>query len=103
MLSLEEYAIAKDQCCIGYFGPDKKIMRELIAARPVIERLLPGIKVYVSCRAEYIDPSAEMMIASTDLKVRRHDFAYFLEIRSDGFASPVKKLLEGIQLSKISV
>jgi hypothetical protein len=104
MISLEQYAIAKDRCCLGYFGPDVSILRELVAARPTIEQLLPGIKVYISCRADFIKKlSTHMMIPSNELKAHRHDFAYFAEIRSDGFRSPVQQILDGIRSVKIPV
>jgi hypothetical protein len=105
MISLQKYATAKDHCCIGYFGPDKSILRELITARPTIETILPGIKVYIACRAEFINlvPNLDMMIPSNELKSRIHDFAYFTEIRADGSMSPVKQLLDGIRSEKMEL
>lgn len=102
MISLEQYSIAKNHCCIGYFGPDVSILQELVAARPTIEELLPGIKVYISCRPDYAKNIGiiDVIIPSTELKARKHDFAYFAEIRSDGYESPVQQLLDGIQRDK---
>lgn len=102
MIPLEKYAVAKDHCCIGYFGPDLDILQELVAARPVIEHMLPGMKVYISCRPDFIAKFTghERMIPSTELKSQRQCFGFFQEIRHNGRVSPVQELLSGIQSAK---
>lgn len=102
MIELQKYASIRNNCCIGYFGPDWGIVKELVDARPVIERVLAGMTVYISCRPDFVEKLSgyNNVIPSNELKSYRNKFGYFDEIRSNTITSPVQDLLKGLHSDK---
>lgn len=48
-VSLKQYVLIKDKYCIGYFGSDTKKIKKLFTVRNLIEKQLPGIKIFIVC------------------------------------------------------
>ena len=47
-----QYVKVKDRYCIHYVGPKDEYIDQLLQIRQAIEEDLPGIQVYLCCRAE---------------------------------------------------
>ena len=79
LIPLPLYAKIKDNYCIGYFGESQEIIDDLIKARPIIEKELPGLRLYICC-ADEKELKEERMFAKSELASKIKEFAYFREI-----------------------
>lgn len=95
MIPLPEYAKIKDNYCVAYMGHSKEYLVQLKLARPFIESELPGTKVYICCRDEYMYllSGQERILPRSELQERRSGFAYVRELLCDMASNPVEQLL----------
>ena len=66
MVPLPLYNKIKNRYCIGYFGNSPEILLDLKVARPIIEKALPGIEIYISCA----DEKADLLLKETEIILR---------------------------------
>lgn len=95
MISFEQYVKIKDNYCIGYFGPELSYVLEIADAIPFIEKEVPGVKIFLSCRDEFcakISDKSKVVPVSL-LKSQRYEFAYVRDMKYDGKLTPAKVLL----------
>jgi len=84
-IPLTHYVKIKNNYCIGYFGSDKNVISKLIKYRPVIEKELPGIRIYIACNGEMSEILAGEVRVVYDLEVYdlRDKVAHFRELEPD--------------------
>lgn len=99
----KKYLGIKDKFCIYYYGLFNEFALQLIYLRPTIEKELPGLELYISCKNEL-----KSIIGNPPRVVYKDDFqeyhyAHSQELRFNQVDHPVMKLLEdsNISLSKI--
>ena len=82
MIPLPLYAKIKDRYCIGYFGDSDNVIRQLKKARPLIEKELPGIQVYICCNDEKVNilKNEDRVVPRSTLEVVAKEVAYFREM-----------------------
>lgn len=82
MIPLPLYAKIKDRYCIGYFGKSEDTLLDLKKARPVIEKELPGIQVYICCDDEKADllSGEDRVFLKSELQDKIKEIAYFREM-----------------------
>lgn len=85
MIPLPLYAKIKDRYCIGYFGQSENILLDLKKARPIIEKELPGIQVYICCEDEKADVlvGEDRVILRSTLPEKIKEIAYFRELTEE--------------------
>lgn len=95
MIPLPEYAKIKDNYCVAYFGHSKDYIIQMRLVRPLIERELPGTKVFICCRDEfmYLLGGQERVLPRSELQSSRSKFAYVRELLCDMQSNPVDQLL----------
>lgn len=81
-MPLPLYAKIKDRYCIGYFGQSEKTLADLKKARPLIEKELPGIQIYICCEDEMASllSGEERIILRSQLQEKVKEIAYFREL-----------------------
>lgn len=81
-MPLPIYAKIKNRYCIGCFGQSGKILTDLKKARPLIEKELPGIEVYICCDDEKADflNGEERVILRSQLTEKIKEIACFREL-----------------------
>jgi hypothetical protein len=94
-LPLPQYAKAKDNYCIAYYGNNKEHLVQLRLLRPFMESTFPGIKVYLACRedAAYLFKGEERIFTSEELKTNKHLLAYIRELTCDMQSHPVEEFM----------
>ncbi len=84
-IPLTHYVKVKNNYCIGYFGSDENVILKLIKSRPIIEKELQGIRIYIACNEEM----SELLIGEvrvvydSELDDLRNKVAYFRELEPD--------------------
>jgi hypothetical protein len=93
-MMLKEYAKAKNNCCLVYLGPLQEVVEDLISVRPELERLMPGVTIYLCLRDEFVEKlSQSLLIPISQIKNQKQHFAYLEEVTFDGKDLPSSKLL----------
>lgn len=105
MIEFSKYAKIKDHYCICYFGYSDEYLVQLRLLKPVIERHLPGLKLFLGCKDEKwpILGEFEAILRVSELKSRRVEFAHIWELKFDGEVHPVEKLLSEAGITHCSV
>lgn len=80
MIPLPTYAKIKDRYCVGYFGDSEDVLTDLLKARPVVERELPGISLYICCADEKAHMFKDKVIPKSKLPEMIKEIAYFREL-----------------------
>jgi hypothetical protein len=93
-VSLPVYAKIKDNYCISYYGNNREYLLQLKVLRPIMESMLPGIKVYISCKEEsiYLLKGEDRVIPRNQLQ--KDDFAYVRELVCNMECHPVEELMK---------
>jgi hypothetical protein len=95
MIALPDYAKVKDNYCIAYFGHSKEYIVQLRLLRPIMETSFPGIKVYLSCKDQYMYllKNEERIVSETDLLKNKKQYAYIREITCDMTKHPIEQFM----------
>lgn len=96
-LTIPHYAKIKDNYCIAYFGYNNEYLIQLKLLRPIIEKELPGIKVYLACKKDsmYLLQNEERILdRETLIDTKYNQFAYVREINCDMLLHPIEELLQ---------
>lgn len=105
MIEFPKYAKIKDCYCVCYFGPNNEYLLQLKLLQTTVEEQLPGLKLFFGCRDDktHIFQDCERVLKVSELKMRRYDFAYIRELRTDGIIHPVEEFLNeaGIKNYKV--
>ena len=100
MITLSHYSRIKDNYCISYFGPCEDYIVQLRLLRPFIEESLPGLRVYIACKDQSVHwlKDCDRIIKLSEIKIKRTDVAYTLELSFDGKYHPIQKLMDNINI-----
>ena len=101
MIPLSQYAKVKNRYCICYFGPSREYFEHLISIRPIIEKELPGIEIYLVCRDSflYLAENQARIMNQSKLVEMKWQFGYIRELKSNFVNDPVKAILTESQLN----
>ena len=92
---LTHYVKVKNKYCIAYFGNCFEYLIQLALLRPLLEKTLPGISIYLACKDEalYLLQGQENILSRSVLKDKKDAFGYVREIHCDMENHPVEELL----------
>lgn len=95
MISFPKYADIKDRYCICYFGHSDEYLVQLRLIKPVIERNLLGLTVYIGCQdaKSHLLQDCNHTLKATELKSKRYEFGHIKEIKYNGSTHPIEDLL----------
>lgn len=51
---LPKYAKIKNNYCVGYYGTDNYLLRQLLQVKKKVEQTFPGLNLYIVCEDEKI-------------------------------------------------
>ena len=85
MIPLPLYAKIKDCYCISYLGNLDNVLLDLKKARPIIEKELPGIQIYICCNDDKIDlfKNEKNIILKSEIENRINELAYYRELKNE--------------------
>lgn len=94
-----EYVKIKDNYCCCYLGNTAEYVVQLKLLRPYIEKQLPGVRLYLSCRNSffYLLEDEPRCLPANELNDYRRTFAYIREL-SFKTKHPVLEFMEESQL-----
>ena len=102
-LPFPQYSKVKHRYCIAYFGPCAEYVVQLLYVRSAIEKELPDIEIYLSCRDDFkrITGDSQKIIFISEWATRKREIAYLRELRCDMQKHPILELIEesSLQLS----
>jgi hypothetical protein len=77
------YITIKNNYCCSYLGNNPEYVVQLKLLRPYIEKQLPGIKIFITCKDSfmYLLEGEDKVFPISILKERKYDFAYIREIQ----------------------
>lgn len=105
MISLANYAKIKDKYCICYYGPCKEYILQLKLLKKIIEKNFPKIQIGFGCRDEYYEcfgPEYDVM-KSSEIKLKRENYAHISEIKFDGIKHPILQFLENCEIKEYEI
>jgi len=84
-IPLTHYVRIKNNYCVGYFGSDKNVILKLIKSRPIIEKELPGVRIYIACNEEMSEILAGevRVVYGPEVYDLRDKVAHFRELELD--------------------
>jgi len=96
MFTLPHYAKIKDNYCVAYYGNSKEYLTQLKLLRPIMEKQLPGIKVFIACRNDsiYLLKNEERILSKEELQTKKTDFAYIRELTCDMESHPIENFMK---------
>lgn len=87
VIPLPEYAKIKNNYAICYYGTDDKVIESLLLARILIEKKLPGLKLYIGCLQE------KEFLVKTQIVNKPDKAAYTHNLSDQATIEDVEKLL----------
>lgn len=93
MMTLPEYAAAKDSYCVCYYGHCDEYVILLTLLRPVLERHFPGLRLSVGCRDDK-KHLYDGVVSMSEIRADRRRFSHVRELTYDGRSHPVESLLD---------
>ncbi|RDJ35636.1 MAG: hypothetical protein DWQ19_12525 [Crenarchaeota archaeon] len=87
-----KYLEIKDKYCIAYYGVFNEFIWQLNYLRPAIEKELPGVQLYISCKDELKEINSERIVPQSHFN--KHNFAYVRKLNFNNISHPIEDLLE---------
>lgn len=94
MIGFEDYAKIKNNYCLTYVGHSAEFLVQLRLLRPHIERLYTDLRLTIGCRDEMVNWVGDRHLKASELKARRHEFAFMRTLEFDGINHPVEQFLD---------
>lgn len=93
---LTNYARIKNRYCICYYGPCDEYIVQLINLRPLIEKNLPGLQIFISCKddLDYLVKNQERIVLKSKILEEKKNFAHLRQLKCNMEEHPVYSLLE---------
>jgi hypothetical protein len=93
---LPQYAEIKDNYCIAYYGDNREYIVQLKILRPTMEKTFPGIKVYLSCKNNYMYllKGEQRIIQFEELDKNRNLFGYIRTIKDENNTHPIENFMK---------
>lgn len=90
-----QYVNIKDNYCCCYLGYNTEYIVQMNLLRRSIEKQLPGLKMFISCRDEflYLLEGNDQIIPSSMIEAHKSNFAYIREITYKHL-HPIQHLME---------
>lgn len=100
-LAFPQFTKIKNRYCIAYFGPCLEYVLQLLYLRPAIEKELPGIEVYIACRADCkrLVENQPRIFLGNEVHENIRQIAVLREIRCDLKSHPILNLIEEAELT----
>ena len=94
-IPLPQYAEIKDNYCIAYYGDNREYIVQLKILRPAMEKTFPGIKVYLSCKNNYMYllKDEQRIIQFEELDKNRNLFGYIRTIKNENNTHPIENFM----------
>lgn len=100
-IPLTQYAKIKNKYCISYYGNSNEYLVQLKFVRPHIERVYPGIQLYLACKDETFYLLEDEPRTLKRSEYCKDNFAYTRELNCDMHSHPVEQILKESNISKI--
>lgn len=100
-IPLTQYAKIKNKYCISYYGNSNEYLVQLKFVRPHIERVYPGIQIYLACKDETFYLLEDEPRTLKRSEYCKDNFAYTRELNCDMHTHPVEQILKESNISKI--
>ena len=96
-----KYAIVKNNYCICYFGNCNEYLIQLKYLRSIIEKELPGIKIYIGFKdgLHGLLEGESNIVPNDVLKIKKKKYAYIRELKCNMVDHPVWELLKESNIS----
>lgn len=91
----------RNKYCVAYYGPYNEFIWQLIYLKPIIEKQLPDLQLYISCKDEmkaYLD--ADYIISQSDLT--NHLFVYIRKLTFDNVNHPIESFIKESKIALTS-
>jgi len=98
---LPTYAKIKDRYCIAYFGNCNEYLIQLKLLRPHIQKIYPGIKIYLVCKDDAFHFLKDEINTLSRSEYDKNMFAYTRELTCDMQSHPVEDLLKESNIPKL--
>jgi hypothetical protein len=94
------YSKIRNRYCVAYYGPCAEYILQLIYVRSAIEKELPGLELYISCRDDYARffPNKNKLIMGSEMDSRKKEVAYIRELRCNSEVHPIWQWVQESQL-----
>lgn len=102
-IPLTQYAKIKNKYCISYYGNCNEYLVQLKLARPYIEKMYPGIQVYLVSKDDTFYLLEDEPRTLKRSQYDKNDFSYTRELNCDMLTHPVESLLNESNVPKISL
>ena len=94
------YSKIRNRYCVAYYGPCVEYVLQLLYLRSAIEKELPGLELYISCRDDCrCFVSDNKVIFASEINERKREVAYLRELRCDLETHPVWQWIQESQLT----
>jgi hypothetical protein len=105
VISFTDYAKIANNYCICYFGQSDECLVQLRLIRPFLQRQFPDLNIYIGCKDDktHYLKNCEKILKISDLKIRKSEFAYISEVKSNGQTHPIEDLLVGAGIINFSI
>jgi hypothetical protein len=95
---LPKYIKVKDRYCIAYYGNCDEYILQLLYLRSAIEKELPGIEIYISCKDKLIKNQKRMIPFSQTGNIKK-EIAYIKQLKCNLKSHPVLDLINESSLT----
>jgi hypothetical protein len=99
-IPLTRYILIKDNYCCCYLGNSPEYIVALRLIKPQIEKQLPGLNLWISCRDEflYLLKGETNVIPLSELNEQKSNLSYIREIRNNTYDHSIFELMTQSEL-----
>ena len=94
-IKFQKYLEIKDRCCLAYYGPFEEYVVQLKILRSCIERAIPKLHIYLSCRDDAFHwiNKEKNVFSFSELESHRSSLSYLNEIKGSIKNNPIENFM----------